>query len=106
VGRSATIRAAWNSTRRGGRATVVGIGSKDDQVSFNALEVFHFARTLTACVYGDGVPDRDIPLLAEHVRAGRLDLEALITDRITLDDIPAAFDRMREGKGGRSLIVF
>jgi S-(hydroxymethyl)glutathione dehydrogenase/alcohol dehydrogenase len=106
VGRSATIRAAWNSTRRGGRTTVVGIGSKDDQVSFNALEIFHFARTLTACVYGDGVPDRDIPILAEHVRAGRLDLDSLITDRITLDEIPAAFDRMREGKGGRSLITF
>ncbi len=106
VGRSATIRAAWNSTRRGGRTTVVGIGSKDDQVAFNALEIFHFARTLTACVYGDGVPERDVPILADHVRAGRLDLDALITDRIALDDIPAAFDRMREGKGGRSLVVF
>ncbi|WP_328806614.1 Zn-dependent alcohol dehydrogenase [Streptacidiphilus fuscans] len=106
VGRSTTIRTAWNSTRRGGRTTVVGIGGKDDQVSFSALEVFHFARTLTACVYGNGVPERDVPLLAEHVRAGRLDLDALITDRITLDEIPAAFDRMKEGKGGRSLVVF
>jgi S-(hydroxymethyl)glutathione dehydrogenase/alcohol dehydrogenase len=106
VGRGSTIRAAWSATRRGGRTTVVGIGGKDDLVSFSALELFHFARTLSACVYGNSDPAKDVPVLAEHVRAGRLDLEALITDRITLDEIPAAFDRMAAGHGGRSLVVF
>ncbi|WP_042404044.1 Zn-dependent alcohol dehydrogenase [Streptacidiphilus carbonis] len=106
VGRSTTIRAAWSSTRKGGRTTVVGIGGKDDMVSFSALEVFHFARTLTACVYGNSDPVKDIPVLAEHVRAGRLDLDALITDRITLDEIPEAFARMSAGRGGRSLVIF
>jgi len=106
VGRGSTIRAAWDSTRRGGRTTVVGIGSKDDKVSFSALEVFHYARTLTACCYGNSDPVKDVPVLAEHVRAGRLDLESLITDRITLDEIPSAFDRMAAGRGGRSLVVF
>ena len=106
VGRGSTIRAAWSATRRGGRTTVVGIGGKEDMVSFSALEVFHFARTLTACVYGNSDPVRDLPVLAEHVRAGRLDLESLITDRITLDEIPAAFERMAAGRGGRSLVIF
>ncbi|WP_329585264.1 Zn-dependent alcohol dehydrogenase [Kitasatospora sp. NBC_01250] len=106
AGRGSAVRAAWSTTRRGGRTTVVGIGGKDDLVSFNSLELFHFARTLSACVYGNSDPARDVPLLAEHVRAGRLDLEALITDRITLDEIPAAFERMRAGQGGRSLVVF
>lgn len=106
VGRSTTIRAAWSSTRKGGRVTVVGIGGKDDLVSFSALEIFHFARTLTSCVYGNSDPVKDIPVLAEHVRAGRLDLDSLITDRITLDEIPDAFERMASGKGGRSLIVY
>ncbi|GDY82010.1 hypothetical protein SAVCW2_12090 [Streptomyces avermitilis] len=43
VGRAVTIRTAWDSTRRGGRTTVVGIGGKDQQVVFNALEIFHWA---------------------------------------------------------------
>ncbi|MCX5209413.1 zinc-binding dehydrogenase [Kitasatospora sp. NBC_00240] len=106
AGRASTIRTAWSATRRGGRTTVVGIGGKDDLVSFSALEVFYFARTLSACVYGNSDPVKDVPVLAEHVRAGRLDLESLITDRITLDEIPAAFDRMAAGRGGRSLVVF
>ncbi|MEU3348176.1 Zn-dependent alcohol dehydrogenase [Streptomyces sp. NPDC006700] len=106
VGRAVTIRAAWESTRRGGRTTVVGIGGKDEQVTFNALELFHWGRTLTGCVYGNADPARDLPVLAEHVRAGRLDLTTLVTDRISLDDIPAAFENMLAGKGGRALVVF
>jgi S-(hydroxymethyl)glutathione dehydrogenase/alcohol dehydrogenase len=106
VGRAVTIRAAWESTRRGGRTTVVGIGGKDQQVTFNALEIFHWGRTLSGCVYGNTDPARDLPVIAEHVREGRLDLSSLVTERITLDGIPAAFDNMLAGKGGRALVVF
>jgi S-(hydroxymethyl)glutathione dehydrogenase/alcohol dehydrogenase len=106
VGRAATIRAAWDSTRRGGRTTVVGIGGKDQEVTFNALEIFHWGRTLTGCVYGNSNPAEDLPVLAEHVRAGRLDLGALVTERIALEGIPAAFENMLAGKGGRALVVF
>ncbi|WP_406427467.1 Zn-dependent alcohol dehydrogenase [Streptomyces sp. NBC_00147] len=106
VGRAVTIRTAWESTRRGGRTTVVGIGGKDQQVTFNALEIFHFGRTLSGCVYGNSDPAKDLPVLAEHIRAGRLDLSALVTEHIALDGIPAAFDNMVAGKGGRALVVF
>ncbi|CAL9396942.1 Zn-dependent alcohol dehydrogenase [Streptomyces sp. enrichment culture] len=106
VGRAVTIRAAWESTRRGGRTTVVGIGGKDQQVTFNALEIFHWGRTLSGCVYGNTDPARDLPVLAEHARAGRLDLASLVTERIALDGIPAAFENMLAGKGGRALVVF
>ncbi|MFE9677943.1 Zn-dependent alcohol dehydrogenase [Streptomyces sp. NPDC006259] len=106
VGRAVTIRTAWESTRRGGRTTVVGIGGKDQQVTFNALELFHWGRTLSGCVYGNCDPARDLPVLAEHVRAGRLDLSSLVTGHIALEDIPTAFENMLAGKGGRALIVF
>ncbi|MEG8278626.1 Zn-dependent alcohol dehydrogenase [Streptomyces sp. AHA2] len=106
AGRAVTIRTAWDSTRRGGRTTVVGIGGKDQQVTFNALEIFHWGRTLSGCVYGNSDPARDLPVLAGHVRAGRLDLSALVTERIPLDGIPAAFENMLAGKGGRALVVF
>ncbi len=106
VGRADTIRAAWSATRRGGRTTVVGIGGQDQKVSFSALELFYFGRTLSGCVYGNCDPATDLPVLAGHVRQGRLDLSAMVTDRITLDGIPAAFEAMTAGRGGRALVVF
>ncbi|BDH11158.1 Zn-dependent alcohol dehydrogenase [Streptomyces hygroscopicus] len=106
VGRADTIRTAWSATRRGGRTTVVGIGGQDQQVTFSALELFYFGRTLSGCVYGNSDPARDLPVIAGHVRSGALDLSTLVTDRIGLDGIPAAFDAMLAGKGGRALVVF
>jgi S-(hydroxymethyl)glutathione dehydrogenase/alcohol dehydrogenase len=105
VGRAATIRQAWSATRRGGRTVVVGIGSNDDRAEFGALEVFHFARSLTGCVYGSSDPDVAVPLLINAWQQGRLDLDALATERCGLDGIDGAFARMREGHGGRTLVI-
>ncbi|GAA0803039.1 alcohol dehydrogenase catalytic domain-containing protein [Spirilliplanes yamanashiensis] len=106
VGRSATIRAAWRATRRGGTVTVVGMGAKDDMVELGALEIFHSARTLRSSVYGSSDPDRDVPLLAAEVLSGALDLRFLVTGRIGLDGVPAAFERMSRGEGARSVVLF
>jgi S-(hydroxymethyl)glutathione dehydrogenase/alcohol dehydrogenase len=105
VGRGSTIRQAWSTTRRGGRTVVVGIGRNDDRADFGALELFHFARSLTGCVYGSADPDVEVPRLVSAWREGRIDLEALATDRTDLTGIDTAFDRMREGRGGRTLVI-
>jgi S-(hydroxymethyl)glutathione dehydrogenase / alcohol dehydrogenase len=106
VGSATTIRQAWTSVRRGGTCVVVGVGPKDQQVTFNPLELFHFSRTLVSSVYGNSDPRRDIAGLLDHVAAGRLDLASTITDRIDLADVPAAFERMQRGEGGRALVTF
>jgi S-(hydroxymethyl)glutathione dehydrogenase/alcohol dehydrogenase len=106
VGRAATIRAAWRATRRGGQVTVVGMGRADDLVQLSALDIFSSARTLRSSVYGSSDPDVEIPALAREVLSGAVKLDHLITDRITLADIPAAFDRMSRGEGARSVVLF
>ncbi|MEV5303297.1 zinc-binding dehydrogenase [Amycolatopsis methanolica] len=107
LGRADPIRSAWQSARRGGRCVVAGMGAKDDPVEFSALELFHFARTLTSSVYGArrSRPGRT-PRLVDAVLRGELDLAAPVTHRIALADVPAAFDRMRRGVGARSLVLF
>jgi S-(hydroxymethyl)glutathione dehydrogenase/alcohol dehydrogenase len=106
VGRSTTIRAAWRATRRGGQVTVVGMGRADDMVELSALDIFSSARTMRSSVYGSSDPDVEIPALARDVLAGTLKLDHLVTDRIGLAGIPAAFDRMSRGEGARSVVIF
>jgi S-(hydroxymethyl)glutathione dehydrogenase/alcohol dehydrogenase len=106
VGRAETIRTALSVTRRGGHATVVGLGSKTEAVSLTAFEVAWFARTLQGSMYGSADPAVDIPELVEQVRDGRLSLDAMITRRIVLDDVEDAFADMSSGRGARSLVVF
>lgn len=105
VGLGETIRACWSATRRGGATTVVGIGGKDQQVGFTALELFHFARTLQGCVYGSTDPRRDLPVILEHARAGRLDLGALVSGTVGLDGIDGAFAAMEAGVGARTVVL-
>ncbi len=105
VGLAATIRDSWSSTRRGGMTTIVGIGGKEQQVSFTALELFHFARTITGCVYGSTDPMTDIPTILDHAAAGRLDLAGLITSTIGLEGIDGAFADMEKGVGARTVVV-
>ena len=106
VGRSPTIRQAFEMTRRGGTVTVVGAGRADDVVSFNAMELFLDAKTMHGCVYVSADPDRDFPRLLDLWRAGRLPVEQLISRRISLDDVNDAFAAMVAGEVARSVIVF
>ncbi|MCW2713390.1 MAG: frmA, partial [Frankiales bacterium] len=85
--------------------TIVGIGGKEQQVSFTALELFHFARTIQGCVYGSTDPLADIPTILRHAQEGRLDLGALISNRVGLDEIDTAFGDMEKGIGVRTVVL-
>ena len=105
VGLAETIRSSWSATRRGGTTTIVGIGGKEQQVTFSALELFHFARVIQGCVYGNTDPMTDIPKILAFAAEGRLDLGALITGTVGLDGIDDAFADMSAGKGARTVVV-
>jgi S-(hydroxymethyl)glutathione dehydrogenase/alcohol dehydrogenase len=106
VGRAETIRQGWSATRRGGRCTVVGVGGQDQVVTFSAMELFHSARTLTSSIYGSTDPRRDIESLSTLIATGRMNLRPLVSDKIGLHDVGAAFERMQRGEGARSIIYF
>jgi S-(hydroxymethyl)glutathione dehydrogenase / alcohol dehydrogenase len=106
VGKPATIRAAYDATRRGGKVTLVGAAGIEDSVTFPALSLMADGKTVQGSVYGASDPARDIPVLAELARRGLLDLEALVTRRIGLDDVEAAFTDMAAGRGARSIVCF
>lgn len=105
VGRPETIRTAWDATRRAGTTVVVGAGRADVQVPFSPFELFYFERRLLGCVYGSADPRRDFPMILDLWRAGRLDLEGLVSRRLDLAELPGAFAAMARGEGGiRSLV--
>jgi S-(hydroxymethyl)glutathione dehydrogenase/alcohol dehydrogenase len=106
VGRAETIRAAWSVTRRGGRATVVGLGPATDTLSLNALEIGLSARTLAGCMYGSSDPAADIPALIADARAGRLKLGSMVTRSIGLDEVGEALAGLDHGRDGRAIVTF
>lgn len=106
VGKPATIRAAYEATRRGGKITLVGAAGISETVEFPALSLMADGKTIQGSVYGASDPIRDIPVLAGLAQRGLLDLEALVTRRIGIDDVETAFADMAAGRGARSLVCF
>ncbi|OLR94287.1 zinc-binding dehydrogenase [Actinokineospora bangkokensis] len=106
VGIPATIRTAWSSSRRGGHVVVVGAGSAKAVVEFSALELYWMGRSLTGCLFGSTDPEVDVPRLLDLVASGELDVSGLVTTVTDLDGVEQAFEDMRQGRGGRTLIRF
>lgn len=103
VGSSTTIRAAWDATRRGGVVTSIG-GAPDDEVTFNARELFFAGKTIHGSVYGSVDVRVDILRFIDLWRAGHLNLADMISHRRSLDELEAVVSAMRTGTGLRQVI--
>lgn len=104
VGRPATIRATYDLARRGGTAVIVGAGSFTDKVEFSAMELFATDKRIVGTLYGSGDVRRDFPRLIRLWRTGRLDLDAMITQKLRLEDINRALQDMVGGSVIRTVI--
>ncbi|MDG4863715.1 Zn-dependent alcohol dehydrogenase [Streptomyces sp. T-3] len=104
VGKSATARKAYETTRRGGTLCVVGAGALDDFLQISMFELFFDEKRILPSMYGGGDVltsyERSIALW----RAGRIDLAGLITHRVQLGEINEALDQMRTGVALRTCI--
>jgi len=99
IGHPETIRATYDAARRGGTAVIVGVGRMDQLI-------FFADKTLRGSMYGSANVRTFMPKLLRLWKAGKLDLEGMITRRIQLDEINDAFRAMKEGEVIRSVIDF
>lgn len=94
----------------GGRATTIGFPAASDSVNLNlgdmATGVYWNKAGLNVCHCGDALPSHDFPLMAQLYLEGKLDLDGMVTRKITLDDVEDAFHEMETGNVIRSVIVF
>ena len=104
VGRGALVESCIAATRPGGTTVMVGVPRMEDQLSIHAILFGLSEKKLLGCFLGSSNPHRDFPRLLELWRAGRLDLEGMITARRPLDEVADAFDDMKKGIGLRTVL--
>ncbi|WP_411078793.1 Zn-dependent alcohol dehydrogenase [Streptomyces sp. cmx-18-6] len=104
VGKSATARTAYDNTRRGGTLCVVGAGAMDDHFQVNMFELFFDEKRILPSMYGGGDVLRSYERAIALWRAGRIDLESMITHRVRLEEVNDALDQMRTGESLRTCI--
>ncbi len=106
VGSAKVLGDAYDATRRGGTTTTVGLPDPSQMLSIPAVSLVAEERTLRGSYLGSSVPARDLPRFIDLHRQGRLDVEALLTARLSLDEINEGFDRLASGEAIRQAVVF
>jgi len=104
IGNPKTIRATYDSARRGGTAVIVGVGRLDQMIEFSAFEFFYGDKTLRGSMYGSANVRTDFPKLLRLWKAGKLDLEGMISRRMKLEDVNEAFRAMQAGEVIRTVL--
>ncbi len=104
LGRPETMVQAYQAARRGGTVCIVGMAHADHLLSLPALGLLLDAKRTVASLYGGAQVRRDFPRLVSLVETGRLDLAAMVSRTISLDDVNDAFRAMEAGEVIRSVI--
>lgn len=106
VGIPELVRLGWDCLRIDGTLVAIGVHPSDSDTSLPAGQFATTEKTLMACLYGTSRPTKDIPLLVEMVRQGRLELDGLVTHTFALDEVNDAVAKMADGHHARGIVVF
>ncbi|GAA3760500.1 S-(hydroxymethyl)mycothiol dehydrogenase [Spinactinospora alkalitolerans] len=105
VGRPETYEQAFYARDLAGTVVLVGVPTPEMRIDLPLLDVFGRGGALKSSWYGDCLPSRDFPMLIDLYLQGRLNLEGFVSEKIALDDIEEAFNKMHRGDVLRSVVV-
>jgi len=105
VGRPNTAELAWNILRRGGTATILGMIAPGGNVSLPG-PTFLTGKKIQGSLLGSTRFPIDMPRLVQMYLDGLLDLDTMVAERIRLEDVNDALDKLRKGDSVRSVIEF
>ena len=106
AGKGALVPVCVDATRTGGTTVIVGAPGLDDELNLGPAVLFGSAeKKVLGCLLGSSHGPRDIPRYLDLWRAGRLDLEALITSTRPLEQVDEALADMTAGRGIRTVLT-
>lgn len=101
AGHPQSMRTAFDIVRRGGRISLLGLTSKP--ISLNFSEDIIFKGITVQGINGRRMYQTWYQMTA-LLKAGKLDLHPVITDRIAMKDFPKAMERLKTGEASKILV--
>jgi S-(hydroxymethyl)glutathione dehydrogenase/alcohol dehydrogenase len=105
IGLKVAAEQAFGMLKPGGCATVIGMIPLGEKVEIHGFALLG-ERKLQGSNMGSNRFRIDMPRYVDMYLQGKLDLDAMISTRIPLSEVNAAFDRMRTGEIARDVVVF
>jgi S-(hydroxymethyl)mycothiol dehydrogenase len=105
VGNPKVFEQAFYARDLAGTLVQVGVPSPDMKIELPMIEFFGRGGALKPSWYGDCLPSRDFPMFIDLYLQGRLDLDRFVSERIGMDQVEEAFQRMERGEVLRSVMI-
>ncbi len=94
-------------TAKGGTCVLTAMGRlEDNQTTLNLAMLTLMQKSLKGTIFGGGNPQYDIPHLLSMYKAGKLNLDDMITRQYKLEQINDGYQDMLDGKNIRGVIRF
>jgi alcohol dehydrogenase len=100
------LELAYRITRRGGMTVTAGLAHPERKLSIQQVSLVGEERTLKGSYVGSCVPIRDVPRYIALYKQGRLPVDRLLSQRVRLDGLNEAFDRLADGHTVRQVLMF
>ena len=105
AGAIAAMDLAWRITRRGGSTITAGLPHPEKRFALPPVQLVAEERTLRGSYIGSAVPARDIPRYVQMYQRGKLPVDRLMGEQLTLENINLGFDRMASGVSMRDVVI-
>lgn len=105
--KGADIDSYVNLTAKGGTCVLTAIGSMlENQVTLNLSLLTLMQKNLQGTIFGGGNPHYDIPQLLSMYKAGKLNIDDMITRQYRLEQVNEGYRDMLDGKNIRGVIRY
>jgi len=85
--------------------TAVQVSGIEKVIPFD-MNLFEWDKIYINPLYGGCRPQQDFPKILEHYATGELQLEEMITQTYSLEELPLAFEAMLSGENAKGVILF
>lgn len=106
TGNVSVMRQALESAHRGwGESIVIGVAAAGQEISTRPFQLVT-GRVWKGSAFGGARGRTDVPKIVDWYLQGKIEIDPMITHKLSLDNINAGFELMHEGKSIRSVVVY
>lgn len=106
IGLKITAEQSFAVLAPGGTATVIGMIPLDQKVEIPGYELFLLEKKLQGSMMGSNQFRTDMPRFIDLYLDGRLKLDEMVSQHISLEQVNDGFDAMRQGESMRTVIDY
>jgi S-(hydroxymethyl)glutathione dehydrogenase/alcohol dehydrogenase len=105
--KGADIDSYLNATSKGGTCVLTALGSVfENDVTLNLATLTLMQKNLQGTIFGGGNPQYDIPHLLSMYKAGKLNMDDMVTRQYKLEHVNEGFKDMLDGRNIRGIIRY